>query len=149
VEFVSKGGNVLLTASPSSKRTVQKTASEFGIILPEDLRTAAVSDFFSKTKKSKPSTTIWTKSFSPSFTARILSKTKAVDTISFPNGVGHSLDKENALVFPVLFGTATTSVPAQGTRASVGTDLPLISVLQARNNARFSFIGSTELFSNE
>ncbi|CAF5210305.1 unnamed protein product, partial [Rotaria magnacalcarata] len=70
-------------------------------------------------------------------------------------GTGMSSDPENPLLLDVLTASSTsyTANPDEKTLseypATVGKRTLLISVLQARNNARVGFVGSLDFFSND
>jgi oligosaccharyltransferase complex subunit beta len=76
--------------------------------------------------------------------------------IAFPRGVGQTLDSNSALLSPILRApeTAYAYNPKDSTEQvddsfATGTQLSLITALQARNNARFVVLGSVELLANE
>ncbi|CAF3643591.1 unnamed protein product [Rotaria sp. Silwood1] len=70
-------------------------------------------------------------------------------------GIGMSSDLENPLLLDVLTGSSSsyTANPDEKTLTeyptTVGKRTLLISVLQARNNARVGFVGSLDFFSND
>jgi len=67
-------------------------------------------------------------------------------------GVGHTLEKGNALLLPVLRASATAYSASEKSDLSSGAkgkELLLISALQARNNARVTFVGSLEFLSDK
>jgi oligosaccharyltransferase complex subunit beta len=70
-------------------------------------------------------------------------------------GIGMSSDQENPLLYDVLTASSSsyTANPDEQSLtdypATVGKRTVLISVLQARNNARVGFVGSLDFFSND
>lgn len=72
-------------------------------------------------------------------------------------GVGHTVEKENTLVLPVLSGASSSysatlikEIPASGSSLELaGKRMGLITAVQARNNARAVFSGSLDFFSDE
>jgi oligosaccharyltransferase complex subunit beta len=68
-------------------------------------------------------------------------------------GIGHAVDDKNVLALKVLRGNPTTysanpAKPIDDYPENAGADTLLATAMQARNNARILFTGSTALFSN-
>lgn len=77
------------------------------------------------------------------------------DVIAFPRGVGHLLGNASPLLTPVLRAPSTAYAynPKDEPESSedpfaAGSQLSLVSVMQARNSARFTILGSAEMLEN-
>ncbi|KAI8845659.1 Dolichyl-diphosphooligosaccharide--protein glycosyltransferase subunit WBP1 [Chytriomyces cf. hyalinus JEL632] len=157
IDFINRGGNVVVAASSNVGESVRDIAIELSADFDE--KGNAVFDHFQSLPNGK---------------TRVLSKKILGDTVIIPNslkktiasgstplvfkGVGHRLTGKNPLVMPVLVGNPTSFSYLESTRgntappaasALVGSSLVLVSALQARNNARVIFSGSVDLFKNE
>ncbi|ETW07760.1 hypothetical protein H310_02201 [Aphanomyces invadans] len=70
----------------------------------------------------------------------------------FFNGIGMALDATNVLGVKVLsaeptaYSASPTKHPLEPTSATFGTNVALVTAIQARNNARVIFTGSVDLF---
>ena len=70
-------------------------------------------------------------------------------------GVAHKLSGKNQFVFPLLKGSATsysslvTDTEPLSENVILGMDTGLVSLIQARNNARVGFTGSVDMFSDD
>lgn len=68
-------------------------------------------------------------------------------------GIGHAVDDKNVLSLKILRGNPTTyaanpSKQIEDYPENAGADTLLVTAMQARNNARVVFSGSTDVFSN-
>jgi len=85
----------------------------------------------------------------------ITGQTKQAGVPFLFRGIGMSTDQDNPLLLDVLTASSSayTANPDEKTLneypATVGKRTLLISVLQARNNARVGFVGSLDFFSND
>ena len=136
---------MLLVGSPQAKSTLRDVAREFGIVFPgakSSIEGWTVEDPFSGSSASGSAGQVLTSHYEPTLFGDLQQQGKKV--LYGGRGVGHSLDAENSLVYSVLRGSATTTFQKPSSDVA-GTGIPLVSVLQARNNARFAFVGSQEL----
>jgi oligosaccharyltransferase complex subunit beta len=81
---------------------------------------------------------------------------KGGEYIAFPRGVGQTLGNDSPLLTPVLRAprTAYSYNPKDDVEGvedpfAVGQQLSLVSVMQARNSARFTVIGSAEMLEDK
>ncbi|KAJ3118927.1 hypothetical protein HK100_000518 [Physocladia obscura] len=158
IDFVNRGGNVLIAASSQVSETIRDISIELSADFDE--KGNSVFDSFNSPVKGK---------------SDIISATKfAGEHIIIPptlqgqisrgelpllfRGVGHRLTGKNPLIMPVLVGNPTSFSYLDSTKGNaapltsgslVGSSLVLISAFQARNNARVVFSGSVDLFKNE
>jgi oligosaccharyltransferase complex subunit beta len=157
LDFVGRGGNLVISASPESKRPIRSLSAELGfVMLPAG---SAVVDhvwFDSKLDQSGKHTTIIADDLGDH--PAVLGRGKKPSSVLF-RGIGHELHGENPLVFSLVSANPSSiswdaskakSGPSSVTfRGTSGRDIALISASQTRNNARVLFTGSMEVFSNE
>jgi oligosaccharyltransferase complex subunit beta len=81
---------------------------------------------------------------------------KGVEYIAFPRGIGQTLGNGSPLLTPVLRAprSAYSYNPKDDAEAvedpfAVGQQLSLVSVMQARNSARFTVIGAAEMLEDK
>ncbi|KAI1194260.1 Dolichyl-diphosphooligosaccharide--protein glycosyltransferase subunit WBP1 [Nemania serpens] len=82
-------------------------------------------------------------------------ETRGAGTLAFPNGIGHSLG-HGPLLAPILRAPSTSySYSPKDEPESLddlfasGSQLSLVSALQARNSARFTIVGSADMLSDK
>lgn len=148
LDFINKGGNVLLAASSNVSEAIRDFAYEFSADF--DPAGTAVADHFLG-EEDDPARIAASR-----FVGNDVVVTKDVKhgpPVLF-RGVGHRLTGKNPLVQPLLIGAPTTysydttdDEPIDGSPLA-GSTLVLVSALQARNNARVVFSGSVEMFSD-
>jgi oligosaccharyltransferase complex subunit beta len=152
IEFLNKKGNILFFANSKLSNHWREFTTEFGVAFqPAD---TLVIDYPSVEITGDP-LVVSSRKFATSakniFDASKVTKEQRV----FFSGIGHTLSKRSPLLIPVLMAPSTSysyepSSVARGKRILAGKeDMALVSSLQARNNARISFIGSTDLLSSK
>lgn len=157
LDFTNAGGNILLTLS-SSHPTPSALVSlllELDIHLPSD-RSALVVDHFnfdtlSAAEKHDVVLVPRPSSVRPDV-KNFFAGDSADEVIAFPRGVGQTLGNTSPLLAPILRAprTAYSYNPKDEAESAeepfaVGQQLSLITTMQARNSARFTVIGSSEL----
>ena len=163
LNFLNSEGNIFLTLSSSTPTpsSISSLLLELDIQLPAE-RTSLVVDHFnydtvSSTDKHDvlllPRPGPLRPDVVPLFSGSPDSPEKI---IAFPRGVAQTLGPNSALLSPLLRApeTAYTYNPKEESEQDddsfpTGTQLSLITALQARNNARFLVLGSVELLANE
>ncbi|KAI8821030.1 Dolichyl-diphosphooligosaccharide--protein glycosyltransferase subunit WBP1 [Fimicolochytrium jonesii] len=150
IDFVNKGGNVLLATSSSITEAVRDVAYEFSADF-DDSGTAVIDHF---NAVDEDPTLIAASSFPDKNIKAVSAAVRNGGPVLF-RGVGHRLTGKNPLMQPILIGAPTTysylkddDEPLEG-GPLVGNGLVLVSGLQARNNARVVFAGSVDMFSDE
>ncbi|KAJ3041658.1 hypothetical protein HDV00_008935 [Rhizophlyctis rosea] len=147
LEFIDKGGNVLVATSSDISEAVRDLAIEFSADF-DDRGTAVIDHFLAS---GDDHTLIGS---SHIVSSPISKELGSIPPVLF-RGVAHRLTGKNPLAKALLTGAATTySYEPRGSDSIagspiVGTDVTLVSALQARNNARVVFSGSAELFSDK
>jgi len=152
IEFVNKGGNLLVAASSDISESIRDLAIEFSVDFDES--GTGVIDHFHRQKSDETTHTLISSSNVNHDTYIIKKSDKSNNPILF-RGVGARLTGKNPLAVSVLSGEKTafsynlkTDYVDKTHPASMGSKTVLVSALQARNNARVVFSGSIDLFSD-
>jgi oligosaccharyltransferase complex subunit beta len=146
VEFVDSGRSLVVAGSSKVKGAVRDLAKEMGVEF--DAEGTAVLDHFSYDKADDAMNGLHTLVISNE-----IRKLRGVlgSTVPAPvlfDGVGHHpIDPNNKLLTPFIAGSPTAySAAATETVKTVGKSIGLVSLLQARNNARVVICGSLNFF---
>ncbi|KAF2071998.1 hypothetical protein CYY_006687 [Polysphondylium violaceum] len=145
LKFIDGGNNVFIAASNGViSDTVRDIATECGIEIEDDK--TSVFDHFNYDKQQSEQNLIVADQYIQD--APII--LQGLQTPVLFKGVGHSI-RQNPLNYAVLTGSSTAySRKASGVATKLmGKKVGLVSSLQARNNARVTFAGSIDMFSNK
>ncbi|KAL8666082.1 MAG: hypothetical protein Q9202_001819 [Teloschistes flavicans] len=157
LDFLENNGNVLLTLSADSPvpSAISSLLLELDIQLPPD-RTSLIVDHFNYD----------THSASEKHDVLLLPQSSAVRSdvryyfgddgvVAFPRAVAQELGSSSPLLTPIIRApdTAYSYNPKEETITveepfAVGSQISLVSSLQARNSARFTVLGSVEVLEN-
>ena len=158
LDFINTGGNILLTLD-STHPTPSALVSlllELDIHLPTD-RNALVVDHFnfdilSAAEKHDVVLVPRPDALRPDVKNFFKGDGKGGEVIAFPRGVGQTLGNTSPLLTPILRAPRTAysynpkdNVDGVEDPFAVGTQLSLITTMQARNSARFTVIGAAEM----
>ncbi|KAI1005736.1 hypothetical protein K3495_g2482 [Podosphaera aphanis] len=161
LSFINSGGNIQLVLS-SIKPTPTALVSlllELDIHLPSD-RYVCVIDHFNYDKISAPEKhdvvlVPRPDAIRPDVKNYFRGNGKGGDVIAFPRGIGQVLGNDNPLLTPILRAPRTAySINSRPDTEAVedlfaaGSQLSLITTMQARNSARLTVIGSAEMLQN-
>ncbi|XP_027074904.1 dolichyl-diphosphooligosaccharide--protein glycosyltransferase 48 kDa subunit-like [Coffea eugenioides] len=151
LSFVDSGHDVIVAADSNASDLIRNIAAECGADFDED-PSAVVIDHTSYAVSDTEGDHTLIVSDELIQSEVILGKEKIEAPILF-KGIGHSLNPENNLVLKVLSASSTAYSANPNSKLSTppslsGSAISLVSVLQARNNARVLISGSLELFSN-
>lgn len=151
VDFIDDGGNLLVAANADVAEPVREIAAECGFEYSEEK--SFVVDRFATDASDDGLNTLLVIDRENLISNRLIAGEASAAPLLF-KGVGMSADAENPLIINILTGGSTsfTYVPdAKITEYphSVGKSTLLIAAMQARNNARVTFSGSLDFFSNE
>lgn len=142
LDFVNDGGNVLVGASDKVKDAVRDFAIEFSVEF-DDAGTGVFDSFNRQDEYIIPNVIQNSHVFS-----------KPVAPLLY-KGIGHKVSGKNNLVFSLLNGSPSAYSYAlndndwmDGT-PMLGSEVGLVSVMQARNNARVGFFGSIDFFTDK
>ncbi|GFP84430.1 dolichyl-diphosphooligosaccharide--protein glycosyltransferase 48 kDa subunit [Phtheirospermum japonicum] len=152
LDFVDSGHDLILAADSNASDLIRNIAAECGIDFDED-PSAMVIDHtgYAVSETEGDHTLIASDNFIQSDV--ILGSRKIEAPVLF-KGIGHSVNPENSLVLKVL-SASSSAYSANPTSellnppSLTGTAISLVSVLQARNNARVMVSGSLGMFSNQ
>ncbi|PIN08891.1 Oligosaccharyltransferase, beta subunit [Handroanthus impetiginosus] len=151
LDFVDSGHDLILAADSNASDLIRNIAAECGVNFDED-PSAMVIDHagYAVSETEGDHTLIASDDFIESDV--ILGSRKIEAPVLF-KGIGHSLNPENSLVLKVL-SASSSAYSANPTSdllsppSLTGTAISLVSVVQARNNARIMISGSLNMFSN-
>lgn len=142
LDFVNDGGNVLLAASENVKDAVRDFAIEFSVEYDE--AGTRVLDSFNRLDEY--------------IFPNIIQNSRVFSKPASPllyKGIGHKISGKNDLVFSLLNGSPSAYSYALNDNdwmdgnPMLGSEVGLVSVMQARNNARVGFFGSIDFFSDK
>lgn len=151
VQFIKQGGNLLFVGSSELSETNREFAREFDVDFDE-LDTFAIDHFnFDKADDGTHTRIVADQIADNKY---ILSDEVRNGAPVLYRGIAHSISKL-PLLTPILTGspTAYSYETKEGQAVDqeplvVGSKVGLVTAMQARNNARVTFVGSQELFSN-
>ena len=153
LDFINKNGNILLALSGESATptTISSLLLELDIHLPPD-RTSLVIDHFSyDTISASDKHDVLLLPQPSSSRADLRNFFSGDGTIAFPRGVAQELANSSPLLTPILNAktTAYSYNPKEEAETvedpfATGTQISLVSAMQARNSARFTVLGSVE-----
>ncbi|KAF3439033.1 hypothetical protein FNV43_RR17308 [Rhamnella rubrinervis] len=151
LDFVDSGGDLILAADASASDLVRNIATELGVDFDED-PSAMIIDHtsYAVSETEGDHSLIASDDFIQSDV--ILGKTKIEAPVLF-KGIAHSLNPANSLVVKVLSASPSAYSFNPNSKLSqppslTGSAVSLVSVVQARNNARILISGSIDMFSN-
>ncbi|XP_031267046.1 dolichyl-diphosphooligosaccharide--protein glycosyltransferase 48 kDa subunit isoform X2 [Pistacia vera] len=151
VEFVDSGHDLIIAADTNASDLIREIATECGVDFDEDA-TAMVIDHtsYAVSNTDGDHTLIASDDFIKS---DVILGSKKIEAPVLFQGIGHSLNPANSLVLKVLSASpsaysANPKSKLSSSPALTGSSISLVSVVQARNNARVMITGSLSLFSN-
>ncbi|CAA6659732.1 unnamed protein product [Spirodela intermedia] len=151
VGFRGFGHDLILAADPSASDLIRDIATECGVDFDEDPASVVVDHVgYAVSETNLDHTLIASDDFIQSDV--ILGSEKIKAPVLF-RGIGHSLNPTNTMVVKVLSASPSAYSANPKTRLSkapslTGSAISLVSVVQARNNARILICGSLDLFSD-
>ncbi|KAJ4715045.1 Dolichyl-diphosphooligosaccharide--protein glycosyltransferase 48 kDa subunit [Melia azedarach] len=151
LDFVDSGHDLILAADESASDFIRNIGTEFGVAFDED-SLAMVIDHknYAISETEGDHTLIASKDLIQSDV--ILGSSKIEAPVLF-KGIAHSLNAANSLVLKVLSASPSAYSANPISKLSnppslTGSAISLVSVLQARNNARIMITGSLDMFNN-
>jgi oligosaccharyltransferase complex subunit beta len=159
LDYTNAGGNILLGLSSSSgtPSAISSLLLELDIALPGD-RSAIVVDHFNYDASSAPEQhDVLLLPRPSSLRPDVVNFFGGAGLLAMPNTVGQSLGNTSPLLAPILKASKTAfshnpsedDPEASDDGFATGTQLSLISAMQARNSARFTVLGSFEMLSDK
>ncbi|XP_044487869.1 dolichyl-diphosphooligosaccharide--protein glycosyltransferase 48 kDa subunit-like [Mangifera indica] len=151
VEFVDSGHDLIIAGDANASDLIREIATECGVDFDEDA-SAMVIDHTSYAVSSTNGdhTLIASDDF---INSDVILGSKKIEAPVLFQGIGHSINPANSLVLNVLSASPSAYSTNPKFRLSsppslTGSAISLVSVVQARNNARVLITGSLSLFSN-
>ncbi|XP_043804691.1 dolichyl-diphosphooligosaccharide--protein glycosyltransferase 48 kDa subunit isoform X3 [Manihot esculenta] len=151
LDFVDSGHDLVVAADASASDLIKSIATECGVDFDED-PSAMVIDHknYAVSEIEGDHTLIAADVFIQS--DAILGKTEIEAPVLF-KGVAHSINAANRLALKVLSASSSAYSANPSSKLSsppslTGATISLVSVVQARNNARIMITGSIDMFSN-
>ncbi|KAL7101769.1 hypothetical protein ACP275_08G075400 [Erythranthe tilingii] len=151
LDFVDSGHDLILAGDSNASDLIRNIAAECGVEFDEDTSAMVIDHAgYAASETEGDHTLIASDEFIQSDV--ILGSKKLEAPVLF-KGIGHSLNPENSLVLKVLSASSSAYSANPTSKLSnppslTGTAISLVSVVQARNNARIMISGSLGLFSN-
>lgn len=151
LEFVDSGRDLIIAADGNASDLIRDIATECGVDFDEDGEAMVIDhSSYAVSDGDGDHTLIASDDFIVS--DAILGSKKIEAPVLF-KGIGHTLNAANSLVLKVLSASPSAYSAKPRTELSsapslTGSAISLVSVVQARNNARILVSGSLDLFSN-
>ncbi|XP_074590286.1 dolichyl-diphosphooligosaccharide--protein glycosyltransferase 48 kDa subunit [Curcuma longa] len=151
LEFVDAGHDLILAADSSASDLIREIATECGVDFDEDPAALVIDHTSYAVSETEGDHTLIASDIFIESTA-ILGDKKIEAPVLF-RGIGHSLNAANSLVLKVLSASPAAYSANPATKLSsppslTGSAISLVSIVQARNNARVLITGSLDMFSN-
>lgn len=151
MDFVDAGHDLIIAADNSASERIREIATECGVDFDDD-QAAMVVDHtsYAVSDTEGDHTLIASDDFIQS---EVLLGSNKIEAPILFQGIGHSLNPANSLVLKVLSASSAAYSANPKTKLSsppslTGSAISLVSVVQARNNARVLISGSLSMFSN-
>ncbi|XP_021896719.1 dolichyl-diphosphooligosaccharide--protein glycosyltransferase 48 kDa subunit-like [Carica papaya] len=150
-DFVDTGHDLIIAADANASDLIRELATEFGVDFDEDPAAMVIDHTgYAVSDTEGDHTLIAGDDFIKS--EAILGSEKIEAPVLF-QGIGHSLNPVNSLALKVLSASPSAYSANPNSKLSnppslIGSNIALVSVVQARNNARTVVTGSLSMFSN-
>ncbi|KAM1002664.1 hypothetical protein ACFX2C_003072 [Malus domestica] len=151
LDFVDSGHDLIIAADTNASDLIRQIAVECGVDFDEDPAAMVIDHTsYAVSDTEGDHTVIASDDFIKSDV--ILGSEKIEAPVLF-QGIGHAVNSENSLVLKVLSASPSAYSANPKSKLSnppslTGSAISLVSVVQARNNARVLISGSLSLFSN-
>ncbi|XP_042495714.1 dolichyl-diphosphooligosaccharide--protein glycosyltransferase 48 kDa subunit-like [Macadamia integrifolia] len=151
LDFVDSGHDLIVAAAASASDLIRDIATECGVEFDEDPAAMVIDHTsYAVSKTEGDHTLIASDDFIQS---EVILGRKILEVPVLFQGVGHTLNPANNLVLKVLSASPSAYSANPKNKLSTppsltGSAISLVSVVQARNNARILISGSLSLFSN-
>ncbi|XP_041015786.1 dolichyl-diphosphooligosaccharide--protein glycosyltransferase 48 kDa subunit [Juglans microcarpa x Juglans regia] len=151
LDFVDSGHDLIIAADTNASDLIREISTECGVDFDEDLA-ALVTDHtkYAVSETDGDHTLLAGDDFIKS---NVILGSKKIEAPVLFQGIGHSLSPTNNLVLKVLSASPSSYSANPKSKLSnppslTGSAISLVSILQARNNARILISGSLSMFSN-
>lgn len=153
LDFVEMEGNILLTLSggSSTPTAIQSLLLEMDIAIPADKTSLTVDHFHYDTLSSAEKHDVLLLSQPPSTHSNVKHFFGGDGVLAFPRAVGQTLGNASPLLQAIVKAPNTAYIynPKDDAETveepfATGSQIALVSAMQARNSARFTVVGSAE-----
>ncbi|KAK6916541.1 Dolichyl-diphosphooligosaccharide--protein glycosyltransferase 48kDa subunit, partial [Dillenia turbinata] len=151
LDFIDSGHDLILAADTSASDLIREIATECGVDYDEDQSSMVIDHTsYAVSETEGDHTLIAADDFIKS---EVILGSKKIEAPVLFQGIGHSLNPANSLVLKVLSASPAAYSANPNSKLAqppslTGSSISLVSVLQARNNARVMISGSLSMFSN-
>lgn len=151
VDFVDSGHDLTVAADGNASDLIREVATECGVEFDEDPAAMVIDHTnYAVSNFDGDHTLIDSDDFIKS---DVILGSKKIEAPVLFQGIGHSLNPANSLVLKVLSASPSAYSANPKSKLSnppslTGSAISLVSVVQARNNARILITGSLSMFSN-
>lgn len=158
LEFTNAGGNILLALSSDAAMpsAISSLLLEFDISLPTDKSASVVDHFNYDTVSSTEKHNVLVLPPPSSPRSDLVNFFAGQGVLAVPNAVGQTLGNASPLLSAILRAPATAYIhnpkedaDAEQDLSVTGSQIALISAMQARNSARFTVLGSLEMLQDK
>ncbi|XP_057964207.1 dolichyl-diphosphooligosaccharide--protein glycosyltransferase 48 kDa subunit isoform X2 [Malania oleifera] len=151
LDFVDSGNDLIIGADASASELIREIANECGVDFDEDPAAMVIDHTsYAVVNTDGDHTLIASDDFIQS---DVILGSKKIEAPVLFQGIGHSLNPANSLVLKVLSASPSAYSANPKSKLSdppslTGSAISLVSIVQARNNARILISGSLSMFSN-
>ncbi|KAA8545942.1 hypothetical protein F0562_020607 [Nyssa sinensis] len=151
LDFVDSGHDLIITADTSASDLVREIATECGVDFDEDPAAMVIDHTsYAISDTEGDHTLIASEDF---IQADVILGSKKIEAPVLFRGIGHSVNPANSLVLKILSASPSAYSANPKSKLSnppslTGSSISLVSIVQARNNARIVISGSLSMFSN-
>ncbi|XP_047071389.1 dolichyl-diphosphooligosaccharide--protein glycosyltransferase 48 kDa subunit isoform X2 [Lolium rigidum] len=151
LEFIDAGHDMILAADSSASDLIRGIATECGIEFDEDPEAMVIDHInYASTEVEGDHTLI---AGDDLIQSDVILGSKKIEAPVLFRGIGHAVNPSNSLVLKVLSASPSAYSANPKTKLAsppslTGSGISLVSIMQARNNARVLISGSLDLFSN-
>lgn len=151
LEFVDSGRDLIVALDVNSSDLIREIATECGVEFDDDPAAMVIDHTSYALSEFEGEHTLI--AGDELIGSDVILGSKKIEAPVLFQGIGHSLNPSNSLVLPVLTASpsaysANPSSKLSNAPALTGSRISLVSVVQARNNARILISGSLKLFSD-
>ncbi|KAM4089016.1 hypothetical protein ACB094_07G117300 [Castanea mollissima] len=151
LDFVDSGHDLIIAADSNASDLIREIATESGVDFDEDPAALVIDHIsYAVSNTEGDHTLIASDEYIKS---DVILGSKKIEAPVLFQGIGHSLNPSNSLVLKVL--SASPSAYSSNPKSKLsnppslaGSAISLVSIVQARNNARILISGSLSMFSN-
>ncbi|KAJ7967356.1 Dolichyl-diphosphooligosaccharide--protein glycosyltransferase 48 kDa subunit [Quillaja saponaria] len=151
VDFVDSGHDLIIAADTNASDLIREIATECGVDFDEDPAAMVIDHTgYAVSAVEGDHTLIASDDFIKS---DVILGSKQLEAPVLFQGIGHSLNPSNSLVLKALSASASAYSANPKSKLTAppsltGSAISLVSIVQARNNARILISGSLNMFSN-